>query len=329
MVNHCAMKTTKIIIMSAIAVAAGSCGRIDAVTSPEDFDVVCLTETVKAGETVRFRFSGDPDVISFYSGEVGNDHDYISGRVVTPEYVLTFDEQVIDGKQKDQLSVLVSDKEFPELTWEEASSYDGWIDISNRFNLLGPGKETGIRSYTNVGYADISDLVTSETTSLNIAIRYTATPFSSGNEANIIRVKNFYVKSKYNGTLTDLYSWSDFGWNMVTKFPQQSSRASEIQENNKVIQNRLGWGNKEDGSGTYQADGADNWTVSKLLAFRKTLDMGPDHAIGIKGVNDVKKDSYEYSWDRPGTYNVIFIAKNVNINGCKEKVIKITIDVQK
>mgnify|MGYP002555475123 FL=1 len=321
------MEAKNILILAVII--AGACNRIETVNSPEDFNVVCITEEIKAGKSVKFVLSGNPDVISFYSGEVGNDYEYTGGRIVSPEYVLTFDEQAIDGEQEKQLSILISDKQFDSPNYEDVSSNKGWKDISDRFNLLGPGKVTGNRNYTNVGYADITDLVTSDETKLSFAIRYTAKPFSPGQSTNIIRVKNFYIKSKYNETLTNLYSWPDMGWNMVTKFPQQSGRSSEIQEGNKVIQNRVGWGNKEDGSGTYQSDGADNWTISNLLSFQKILDMGPDHAIGIKGVNDVKKDCYEYSWNKPGTYNVVFVAKNVNINGCKEKVIKLTVNVQK
>ena len=304
-----------------------SCSRIAPVEYPYDFDVKCENMQVRVGESVRFRISGNPDVISFYSGEVGNDYNFISGRIAIPEYVVTFDEQAIDGYQENQLKVLVSVTPPAGDTWDEISSFDGWSDISDRFTLLGPGKVTNNRVYTNVGSADVSDLLTSDEMSVYFAFHYTAQPWSSGNDSNIIRVKNFKVQSKYNEKYTDLYEWNDCGWTMFTKFPQQASRPSEIQENNKVIQFRIGWGNHEDGVGTYQSDGADNWAVCNGLKLQKTLDMGPDRSVGIKGLNDVQKETYEHTYNAAGVYEVVFIAQNVNIGGSQTKVVKLQVEV--
>lgn len=319
------MKAHKILLLLMPLVA--SCSRIASVECPDDFDVRCEKTQVKVGESVKFFISGNPDVISFYSGEVGNDYNHISGRIAVPEYVVTFDEQAIDGKQEDQLSVLVSLASPEGDTWDAISSHNGWLDISDRFTLLGPGKVTNNRVYTNVGSADVSDLLTSDEMTICFAFHYTAQPWSSGNESNIIRVKNFKVQSKYNGKNTDLYDWNDCGWKMYTQFPQQSSRPSEIQEKNKVIQFRIGWGNHEDGSGTYQGDGADNWAVSNGLKLQKTLDMGPDRSVGIKGLNDVQKEIYEHTYDVAGVYEVVFVAQNVNITGSQAKIVKLQVEV--
>ena len=309
-----------VILMSA-------CTRIPVVDEPSDFNVTCDRYEVKTGEIVQFNFVGDPDVISFYSGEFGNDYNYIHGRTIDPEYRLTFDEQAIDGTQENQLKVMVSSTYDSNLTWESADAHKGWVDISDRFTLLGPGKVTGNRAYTNVGYADISDFLTDDDTSLAVAFHYTGNPWVLGQDFNIIRVKNCVIKSYSNGAYADLYGWNDFGWEMVTKFAQQSNRPSEIQENNKVIQFRVGWGAHENDSGTYQGDGADNWAVSEPLTFQKSLDMGPDKAIGVKGVNDVKKSYFQHTYSLPGEYQVVFIAKNVNASGLKEKIVKLNITV--
>ena len=50
-------------------------------------------------------------------------------------------------------------------------------------------------------------------------------------------------------------------------------------------------------------------------------------AIGIKGVNDVKKESFEYEFEYPGTYEVVFRAQNANIDGSKETICKLRIHI--
>ena len=68
-------------------------------------------------------------------------------------------------------------------------------------------------------------------------------------------------------------------------------------------------------------------TLLIYLAFQKSLDMGPDKAIGVKGVNDVKKSYFQHTYLLPGEYQVVFIAKNVNASGLKEKIVKLNITV--
>lgn len=86
-------------------------------------------------------------------------------------------------------------------------------------------------------------------------------------------------------------------------------------------------GGNKPGGGTYQSDGADNWAITQAVWLDRVLDMGPDRAIGIKGVNDVKKESFEYEFEYPGTYEVVFRAQNANIDGSKETICKLRIHI--
>ena len=46
------------------------------ISLPVDFDVMLDGDNVyRPGEIVRFRFSGDADYITFFSGEVGHEYD--------------------------------------------------------------------------------------------------------------------------------------------------------------------------------------------------------------------------------------------------------------
>jgi len=44
-------------------------------------------------------------------------------------------------------------------------------------------------------------------------------------------------------------------------------------------------------------------------------------------VNDVKKESFEYEFEYPGTYEVVFRAQNANIDGSKETICKLRIHI--
>lgn len=321
-----------IICIAGLALALASCEKIEKVEAPV-FSVTTEKDTYAAGESVIFFFHGNPDIISCYTGELGNNYDYTDGRIAEPDFLITFDQQHIDGQQLDQFHVLVSKNFDEDYSYEGITASDvEWIDISDRFNLLGPYKDAdkqviGTNAYTNVGTANITDLLDGDRTKLYFAVRYTAEPWSNGHDTHITRVKNFVLSSRYETLNTELTTWGGFGWQMTTKFEQQAPpRNSEIQEANKVIQFRVGWGNKP-GGGTYQSDGADNWAITQAVWLDRVLDMGPDRAIGIKGVNDVKKESFEYEFEYPGTYEVVFRAQNANIDGSKETICKLRIHI--
>lgn len=322
-----------IIFATSLALLLGACEKLEKVSVPSDFDVTTDKASYAVGDTVRFMLHGNPDIISVYTGELGNNYAYINGRIAEPRFTVTFEEQNIDGQQLDQLHIYVS-KDFNEdYSYAGVTSPDvTWTDISDRFSLVGPYKDAnkviiGTNVYTNVGTVDFTDLLEGDQTKLFFACRYTAEPWATGKDTHITRVRNFVISSQYETLKTELVTWAGFGWQLFTKFAQDPARKSEIQESSKVIQFRVGWGNKPDGSGTYQSEGADNWVVSAPVYLDRVQDMGPDRAIGIKGVNDVSKDVYEYTFDYPGQYEVVFNAQNTNAEGSASKLVKIKLTV--
>ena len=107
-----------IICIAGLALALASCEKIEKVEAPV-FSVTTEKDTYAAGESVKFFFHGNPDIISCYTGELGNNYDYTDGRIAEPDFLITFDQQHIDGQQLDQFHVLVS-KNF-----DEDYSYEG------------------------------------------------------------------------------------------------------------------------------------------------------------------------------------------------------------
>src|SRR5690606_4742085 len=84
-----------------------ACAKVE--VSAPDFEVVTEQQTIQAGSDVTFKFSGDPDQITFYSGEPLNDYAYKDGRVLNINSLLaSFRSNVQYGTQRDLLSVWLS-----------------------------------------------------------------------------------------------------------------------------------------------------------------------------------------------------------------------------
>ena len=117
-----------IICIAGLALALASCEKIEKVEAPV-FSVTTEKDTYAAGESVKFFFHGNPDIISCYTGELGNNYDYTDGRIAEPDFLITFDQQHIDGQQLDQFHVLVSKNFDEDYSYEGITASDvEWID---------------------------------------------------------------------------------------------------------------------------------------------------------------------------------------------------------
>src|SRR5690606_29211857 len=90
-----------------------SCFLLTACTKVEvvepDFEVTTTASTYKVNEEVVFNFTGDPDQLVFYSGEVLNDYAFKDGRILEANgLTASFSSHVAYGTHPDLLSVWVS-----------------------------------------------------------------------------------------------------------------------------------------------------------------------------------------------------------------------------
>ena len=74
------------------------CNEEETVDAPQ-FTATAPGGVFKVGEPVTFRFEGDPDFITFYSGEAGNAYDYRNrDRIEPAEVTLSFLENTRAGR---------------------------------------------------------------------------------------------------------------------------------------------------------------------------------------------------------------------------------------
>ncbi|MBS1565489.1 MAG: DUF5017 domain-containing protein, partial [Bacteroidetes bacterium] len=69
------MRLQHIFLFAATGCLLAACSK-SLSTGEAAFGVTAEKTTLSLGDTARFSFTGTPDVISFYSGEVGKRYDY-------------------------------------------------------------------------------------------------------------------------------------------------------------------------------------------------------------------------------------------------------------
>lgn len=323
------MKTMNRFICAALLVSAAmSCRKLETVETPV-FDFEIENETVKAGEPVKFRFTGAPDVLSFWSGEFGCDYEYRNGRVVKPEYGISFEFQLRDGSQENQTSILLSTKmpeDMSELTTDiiESDAFD-WQDITDKFSILRVA-DPARREYEYAGLGNISEYINpaKPVTKMVFAVRYTTRNQSVYGGGGIVRYRYFTLKTVVNGEETTVLEHPQFDWALVSTPNKQEGRSGLFADATPpYVQLRNGWG------GEHTTNDTRDYGISRPVELSNgEINLGPDTSVPIRGVNDVVMKGYEYTYEKAGTYEIAFVAKNINIDGEKSLVVRKTITVE-
>ena len=352
----------KYYIMVGCFILLASCDKDLEVESP-DFQVTTESNTFKVDSVVTFNFTGDADIISFYSGELHRDYEYKSGRVVDVEgkdVYLEFSNAVSDeGEQQDQLTLLAStdfDGSYDDL---QSVKNANWIDITNRFEF------SGSSNFVSSGRVNITDLLEGDGP-IYFAFKYVTKPQVENGFARSWMIQDFTLSSdvtiderEIEVNITDqVHS----GFRLVESHPENAPSRSVITTTRVTL-----LGNKykdpEDPiydpenpiydpenpiydrenpdyvPGTkmpeyepYDPDSPWNdpetevWAVSKPI-YNDQVDMGPDLARAIKSTSDTKMEEYTYSYDLPGEYTAVFVAKNATIDGEKEVVREVNLTI--
>ena len=274
------------------------------------FDVALSPDNVyKVGENIRFDFTGNPNYISFYSGEQGFNYDNIQRSVANDEglkILLSFVAKVESRPANGSLKVLFSNtfSGINGTNFEEDSlgiTNGNWIDKTSECKLPTAmngtatvnldvtefmGKNTCIAFKYEAESSSLSGQPKWTISNLKIILKYPNGLEVSGIKAPIMGFTAFDMLNKSN---TPYLSSNDPGrWN--TSSPQVS-----------LVMN-------------YTQAGAPkniDYAISSPLILNSTI---PDIGFAISDLRD-KITSHEYQYQFPGEYNVAFVAKNANVYG--------------
>ncbi|MHA4893576.1 DUF5017 domain-containing protein [Pedobacter sp. PWIIR3] len=310
------MKTRNLIVnmLLLLAVLTGACKK-EKIERP-DFDATVAKTTFKVGEPVVFSLKGNPDFVSFYSGEYLNDYDYTGGRTLDiKSFSLSFQTRVQNGNQKDQFSVYLS-SDFNGKYDIESIRSGNFQNITNLVTL-----STVNTVYAPSGVLDLTTLVKDRTKPLYVAFKYVVKPQDAVNGTQ----RNWYVRDLVLNTVTELGQSAAIdqltaAWTLVESGSILEAGRNTITASTGLITFR--------GNATTEgkAVATEAWVVSKAVDLN-TVILGPDKSVPVKSISDTMPPVYNYVYTKPGTYKVVFATANNRINGKKELLKELTITV--
>lgn len=177
---------TKYILSTALLLACMACSKKNDV-KPVTFDVTSTkngttTTSFSTQDTVQFNFTGNPDMITYFSGETGKRYEFKDRTNATGIPQLQFNTIRATGAQTNSLSLLVStdfkgivaNTIYGILTRDTATTNANiasatWTDITSRATL-----STGATAAVSSGVVDLSDFLT-QAKPVYIAFKYNAT----------------------------------------------------------------------------------------------------------------------------------------------------------
>lgn len=295
----------RLIIVSMLALLFAGCNKKEAVQL--DFNVAALKDTYSVNDTVTFNIAGNPDQLTFYSGEVGHKYIYKERLFAESDHItLTFASNKRYGTlatQPNSMRLLASQKfsgDYSEQALDEAE----WIDISEAFEF---SPMVGNDNYTSSGEINLLTLE-------NIGL-------------SIDKAKPIYFAFVYQGitgTTQPRWWFNQFDINIIATDGQVLPGANI---------GSIGWKSIKLGSSPvdwvieaarirYQGGGAavasnDAWIITSAINLTA---VQPDTGEALKNMS-TRMDEYTYVYTTPGTYTVTFVASNQNVYG-GEKVMK-------
>lgn len=287
------------------------------------FDVSIPSQTFKVGEPVRFDFSGNPDFISFYSGERGNDYAYKDkDRIVETEMTFSFTSTTTSGTSgypnPARVPVCYSTDFSGEYT-EEAVRAATWIDITDRFDMP---TNTGVTDMMS-GDVNISELYPDDQTPLYFSYHYLVEAYdaaAAGGKGNG-RTQWSFKQTKFNGiageSSTVLYDLQSAGWKIVCAASYEGATSMPDINSSRILLR----------SEFQPAIDRECWAVSGPIAKMDYINDGPDKGVGIKAMAEATLHSYQHTYTEPGEYTVVFVAANASVYGRKETVRSVKIEI--
>lgn len=292
--------TTRLSIYLLIVAAFCACAK-EKVTTPA-LEVTTTGTTFKAGDTVSFVFQGNPDNITFYSGEPGRQYEYRQRTTVDADLQIQFSTLVQFGKIYPNLQLMVSN-DFSGIADVEHVKAATWKDMSAKA-VFSAGQDN-----TPSGVVSLKEFADSSRHPLiYIAFRYTDTNKPEGQNRWVVRTFTANSVSADN-VVTPMATIATAGWKAVDvknpAFGWTITAAQLLMPNSK---------NTEDN---------EDWVISKGL---DPTAVKPDQGVALKNISTTLP-AYKYVFARPGTYRVVFEASSVRYNGEKRITRELTLTI--
>jgi hypothetical protein len=279
------------------------------------FDVDIISTSYNVGDTVKFNISGDPDLITFYSGEHGKCYENIDRTEATGTPILQFTTLRENGTESGNISLMIS-SDFEGISVEDTSvtvsriKSARWKDISNKASL-----STG--SNMNSGEVDLSQYADADKP-VFIAFKYVG---SQGQTQSKWTIKDLTVTN----TLSDgsVYTIADLSKGLISNYGISTMISPGWVSYSTEGDN---WWNVQSTSIIINGTNNDveSWVFSGPINLKQVV---PDLGVAIQDLT-TRIDSYTYVYEATGTYKASFVGSNNNVYGIEEvvKTFEITVE---
>ncbi|WP_303011642.1 DUF5017 domain-containing protein [uncultured Bacteroides sp.] len=257
----------------------------------------------RVGETVTFKFDGNPDNIVFYSGE--NGHNYAmkdrlyADNDLMVDFVL-YTDQVTAVHPNFQVKV---SNDFNGIYDVENVNAATWVDISDQYTF-----PTTVKLNTSSGIQNLKSYAGErDDAKLYIAFRY----FDLGEpQTNRWVVRSINVdKISPEGVKTGLAVMSTAGWREVSISGAPTvwsiSTAQLLSAGKKGQEN-------------------DDWVITKGFDVKTSV---PDTGVALKNIS-TKMNEYQYVYTKPGTYKAVFATSSEWYSGTKRSLTEVIVEVK-
>ncbi|MNK00525.1 hypothetical protein D3C87_183100 [compost metagenome] len=286
-----------IFTISTLVVLLSACTK-EKVQAPE-FDVQTTALTYKVGEEITFKFSGNPENITFYSGEEGKKYEYRNRTSLPGKLQLQFS-SLVDRGVRQNLSLMVTSDIDGAINASTVNAAK-WTDVSSRavFSTGADNTPSGA-----IDLSDFSDLGKP----ISVAFKYTDVKTTAQQNRWVIRT--FNANSVRGTSVTPLAIMADAGWVGINyKNPAAVWTITSAQ--------LLMYG------GAANSDDNEDWVVSRQLDpnFIKS-----DVGFVLKNLSTNTSD-FNYKFSTAGVYKVTFLASNMLGTSAKEVVKELTLTI--
>lgn len=303
--------------------------------------------TFFVNEPVTFRFSGNADIISFYSGEIGNDYSHKDeARIYEGFASISFASAFAAGKQAEEQAEEDHEKKVLTLYWSTDFTGDytrsgiesaTWHDITDYFifpvKTVGNAKDAALA--TPSGKVLLSDFLSAEdmTKPVYFAFRYKVDAYDQANDNTRPHacIRNFLIESesletdkKKTNAIFPLMSWKNINYGYEEDMANDNSYFKPSTTDGYLWFST--WSNGENAA--HPSVEHISWAVSNPVDVTSDINVGCDVAVGIKSYAEGQIEEYTYYYEAVGRYEVVFYASNVGIDGKNKNVVrKLGIDI--
>lgn len=288
------------------------------------FDVTTESPTFKVGEPVIFKFTGNPDYIIFYSGEVGNDYAYAAtDRILDTHMTFTMSVTTSSGTPghlNPAICPFSYSTDFSGEYTEEAVKAATWHDITDLFGF--PVNELVSAKILNEVTIDDCFENPDEPVYFSFYYKVSAAEVALGNGRTQWNIQNPKINGVSDDGYDTLYDITDMAWNFILAedsaegWGGTSGHVPDVNTSRMLLRSEF----------TPTVD-REMWAVSGPIHKMDNINNGYDRGFGVKAYAEASLSQYAYTYNTPGEYNVVFVAANSNAYDRKEKVCKITINV--